>query len=196
MIDLRHGDCMELLPSIPDKSVNLILTDPPYGVSEFKWDSILPMDKMWEQLERVTKPGGAIALFGQEPFSSKLRLSNIKRWRYDWYWDKSWASGYMAAKIVPLKTIEIISVFSDLPATTSHNKNKMRYYPQDTKGKFAGKDKRMNYKKKGEGRHYKKSLCNKYTQTRTGYPKNLIKCKTVGTGALHPTQSRWRCLNI
>ena len=118
---LLHGDCLELMKSIPDGSVDAIITDPPYGTTACKWDSIIPFDLMWEQLNRIIKPNGAIVLFGSEPFSSALRMSNIKNYKYDWIWDKRKAGNFALGNRQPLKTHEIISIFS----LKSHN-----YYPQ------------------------------------------------------------------
>ena len=85
---LLHGDCLELMKGIPDGSVDLILTDPPYGTTACKWDIVISFDLMWAELKRIIKPNGAIILFGSEPFSSALRMSNIKQYKYDWIWDK------------------------------------------------------------------------------------------------------------
>lgn len=111
MIDLRQGDCLEVMKSIPNGSVDLILTDPPYGTTACRWDNVIDFELMWEQLNRIIKPNGAIVLFGSEPFSSALRMSNIKQFRYDWVWDKRFAANFGVAKIQPLKRHEIISVF-------------------------------------------------------------------------------------
>ena len=99
---LMKGDCLERMKEIESGSVDLILTDPPYGTTACKWDSVIPLDKMWEQLKRIIKPNGAIVLFGAEPFSSALRMSNIKKWGYDWIWEKSKATGYLNSKIMPM----------------------------------------------------------------------------------------------
>ena len=111
MIDLYKGDCLEKMKEIPDGSVDAIITDPPYGTTACKWDSVIDFDLMWEQLNRVIKPNGAIVLFGSEPFSSALRMSNIKNYKYDWIWQKSIAGNPMLAKRQPLRVIENISVF-------------------------------------------------------------------------------------
>ena len=87
-IDLRLGDCLEIMKDIPDKSVDMILCDLPYGTTKCNWDIVIPFDKLWEQYNRIIKENGAIVLFGQEPFSSFLRLSNIKNFKYDIYWEK------------------------------------------------------------------------------------------------------------
>lgn len=111
MIDLRCGDCLELMKDIPSGSVDFILTDPPYGTTACKWDSVIPFEPMWEQLNRIIKPNGAICLFGSEPFSSALRMSNIKNFKYDWIWDKKIPSGMSYARFQPMRQTENISVF-------------------------------------------------------------------------------------
>ena len=108
---LLHGDCLERMKEIPDGSVDLILTDPPYGTTACKWDSVIPFDLMWEQLKRIIKPNGAIVLFGSEPFSSALRMSNIKEYKYDWVWDKKLPSGMQIAKYRPMMRHENVIVF-------------------------------------------------------------------------------------
>lgn len=111
MIDLKRGDCLELMKSIPDGSVDMILCDLPYGTTACKWDTIIPFEPLWEQYERVIKDNGAIVLFGSEPFSSKLRMSNIKHYKYDWKWEKEKAGNFQLAKKQPLKKQEDIMVF-------------------------------------------------------------------------------------
>lgn len=108
---LYQGDCLEVMKNIPDKSVDLILTDPPYGTTACKWDSVIPFDTMWEQLNRIIKPNGAIVLFGSEPFSSALRMSNIKNYKYDWVWVKPQGTDPLMARFRPMNNIENISVF-------------------------------------------------------------------------------------
>ena len=88
-IELMKGDCIEAMSIIQDNSIDAIITDPPYGTTQSKWDSVINFDLMWEQLNRIIKPQGAIVLFGAEPFSSALRMSNIKNFKYDWIWDKT-----------------------------------------------------------------------------------------------------------
>lgn len=117
-VKLYHGDCLVEMNKIVDKSVDMILTDPPYGTTQCKWDSIIPFDKMWEQLNRIVKDNGAIVLFGSEPFSSALRMSNVKNYKYDWIWDKIKSNGFLNANRCPMKRHEIISVF-----------NTTRYFP-------------------------------------------------------------------
>ena len=110
-IELWQGDCLELMKDIHDGSVDLVLTDPPYGTTACKWDSVIPFEPMWEQLNRIIKPNGAICLFGSEPFSSALRMSNIKNFKYDWIWKKNQPSNFLNANKQPLREYEIISVF-------------------------------------------------------------------------------------
>ena len=114
---LYQGDCIELMKDILDGSVDLVLTDPPYGTTACKWDSVIPFEPMWEQLNRIIKPNGAIVLFGSEPFSSALRMSNIKNYKYDWVWKKSNPSNIALANKQPMRYHELISVFYDKQPT-------------------------------------------------------------------------------
>lgn len=111
-IKLYQGDCLEVMKQIPDKSVDMILCDLPYGTTSCPWDVVIPFDKLWEQYNRIIKDGGAIVLFGSEPFSSALRMSNIKNFKYDWVWNKKQTGNPFLAKKQPLKIHEIISVFN------------------------------------------------------------------------------------
>jgi len=110
-IDLRLGDCLEVMKTIKDNSIDAIITDPPYGTTACKWDSVIDFDLMWEQLNRIIKPNGAIVLFGSEPFSSALRMSNIKNYKYDWIWEKNIAGNFATANKQPMKYHELLSVF-------------------------------------------------------------------------------------
>ena len=102
MIDLRYGDCLDVMKEIPDESVDLILCDLPYGTTKCKWDVVIPFDKLWEQYNRLIKEDGAIVLFGKEPFSSQLRMSNLEMYKYDWIWVKDTKSNFMQANHQPL----------------------------------------------------------------------------------------------
>jgi len=133
MIELNkiyNEDCLEGMKRIPDGSVDLVLTDPPYGTTACKWDSVIPFEPMWEQLNRTIKPNGAICIFGSEPFSSALRMSNIKNFKYDWIWLKSLGANPLLCKKQPMKYHEIISVFY---------KKQPAYNPQMTKGEKRNK---------------------------------------------------------
>jgi DNA modification methylase len=114
-VKLLHGDCLELMKDIPDKSVDMILCDLPYGTTQCSWDTVIPFEPLWEQYKRIIKDNGAIVLFGSEPFSSALRMSNIKLYKYDWYWNKVQGTGFSAVKKQPMRVIETISVFYKKP---------------------------------------------------------------------------------
>ena len=176
MIDLRQGDCLEIMKDIESGSVDAIITDPPYGTTACKWDSVIPFDKMWEQLNRIIKPNGTIVLFGSEPFSSALRMSNIKNYKYDWIWDKKNSGGGLLAKKQPLKICEILSVFS----LGVHN-----YYPQMTKGKMRNK---KSYGSKDGSVTGKIKVGNdKFNDLY--FPKNIIEFSNANNkGKVHPTQ--------
>lgn len=108
---LWNGDCLELMQDIPDKSMDAIICDLPYGTTKCKWDIVIHFEPLWEQYNRIIKDNGAIVLFGGEPFSSRLRLSNINDFRYDWIWDKVQPTGAVTAKKRPMQLHEYISVF-------------------------------------------------------------------------------------
>ena len=127
MIKLLHGDCLDIMPSIPDKSIDMILCDLPYGTTACKWDVVIPFEPLWEQYERIIKDNGAIVLFGSQPFTSSLIMSNIKLFKYEWIWEKAVGSNFAVLKYQPMKEHENVLVFSK----GTHN-----YYPilQERKG--------------------------------------------------------------
>lgn len=176
---LLHGDCLELLKEIPDHTVDLILTDPPYGTTSCKWDTVIPFDKMWEQLNRVIKPHAAILLFGSQPFTTELNHSNIKNYKYDWIWDKVSVSNPQLAKIQPLKNFEIISVFGG-------GSGRVNYYPQGlkkietpiNKGAKNTKTELLNHIKRREDYH----------QEFTNYPKMMALRFPRPAQMVHPTE--------
>lgn len=126
--ELFLGDCLDIMPSIPDNSIDLILCDLPYGTTACKWDIVIDFDELWKQYNRIIKKGCPIVLFGSEPFSSILRMSNLKQYKYDWVWNKKLAGNAILAKKQPLKIHENICVF-----------NSSVYFPQKTKGKMRKK---------------------------------------------------------
>jgi DNA modification methylase len=173
--ELIHGDCLIELPKIFDKKIDLILTDPPYGTTACKWDSVIPFELMWNQLKRVIKDNGAIALFGSEPFSSALRMSNIKQFKYDWVWKKNNSGNFQLVKHQPLKIHELVSIFSN----KKHN-----YYPQDL---IKCNIVQSNKNKAGSLKHLgSEKLRSHYKQKFTNYPKSILEHKR--TSKLHPTQ--------
>ena len=110
-INLIKGDCLEEMKKIPDGSIDLVLTDPPYGTTACKWDTVIPFEPMWAELKRIIKPNGAIVLFGSQPFTSALVMSNPKMFKYDWIWRKERGVGFQIAKYRPMMETENISVF-------------------------------------------------------------------------------------
>jgi DNA modification methylase len=135
-IKLLYGDCLELMQGIEKHSIDAIITDPPYGTTACKWDSVIPFNLMWEQLNRIIKPNGAIVLFGSEPFSSALRMSNINNYKYDWIWYKNQRTGFLSAKFQPMKSYETISIFY---------KESGSYYPIKVKREKAKSGNKFNY---------------------------------------------------
>lgn len=187
-INLFHGDCLEVMQSIPDKSVDLVLTDPPYGTTACKWDSVIDLEKMWKELKRITKSNSAIVLFGQEPFSSLLRVSNLQMFKYDWYWRKSRPSGFVNAKLKPLKDIEVISVFSK-GATSNGSKNNMAYFPQGLERVDQEWSRPEHYMEGDRGVNpARKSHKLSRVIENTGYPRQILDFPNSNKGLLHPTQ--------
>ena len=174
MVDLWQGDCLELMKNIPDGSVDLVLTDPPYGTTACKWDTVIPLEPMWEQLNRIIKANGVICLFGVEPFSSLLRVSNLKKYKYDWIWQKEKGLGFLNVKKMPLRDSENISVFySSQPI----------YNPQMRTGKPYKATNNPSLQK-GTNRDYKK-----VTTINNGerYPLTTLRFNRV-KNPIHPTQ--------
>jgi len=188
MVNLMLGDCLERMKEIPDGSVDMILADPPYGTTACKWDVVIPFEPMWAELKRIIKSNGAIVLFGGEPFSSFLRLSNIKSLKHEWYWDKQTSGNFIQAKNTPLNVVENIIVFciaklnympilqqaddrKKRPLRTTQQ-NKIGIYSKISKGEFKTRE--------GYDNNFR-------------YPKNII---SINKGSkecnsahrLHPTQ--------
>ena len=183
MMDLRKGDCLEIMKGIPDGSIDAIITDPPYGTTACKWDSVIDFDLMWEQLNRIIKPNGAIVLFGSQPFTSALVMSNPKMFKYDWIWDKKRCTGFLNAKKQPLRNNETISVFY---------KKQPTYNPQPYKKNTTGN--------MGKSKEHQTDNYGKYHQVHNdnsnefGYPRTLLTQIPVinnlskDKSGLHPTQ--------
>ena len=170
--EIYLGDCLELMPKhLEDKSIDMILADLPYGTTQNKWDSAIPLDKLWREYERVIKDNGAIVLFSAQPFTSTLVSSNYKKYKYSWYWLKNRATGVLNAKKQPLRNIEEICVF-----------NVKKYKPQ---GLIEVNQPSRNSKKDYD--NYGKGTSKQYTQKYTNYPKQLIEFDSVQR-TIHPTQ--------
>ena len=174
------GDCLNIMQSIDDKSIDLILCDLPYQITNLAWDNLIPFDKLWAEYKRIRKDNAATVLFGQEPFSSALRLSNLEEFKYDWYWQKERATNIMQLKRRPDKVIETISVFY---------KEQCVYNPQMTK--YEGKP-RTNKVKDGKlGQLVDASLKkpHEYVDNGTRYPLQIQQFKRdILTSNLHPCQ--------
>ena len=168
---LLFGDCLERMKEIPDGSIDMILTDPPYGTTACKWDSVIPLEPMWKHLKRIIKPNGAIVIFGSEPFSSVLRMSNIKNYKYDWIWKKNISTLFQHCNRMPLIEIELISVFY---------KSQALYKPQ-------GLIECNKENKRGSmGNNLGHGTSNKHIQKYTNYPRRILEFKKDGN--LHSTQ--------
>lgn len=169
------GDCLEEMKKIPDKSVDCIICDLPYGTTTCKWDIVIPFDPLWEQYKRIRKENTPIVLFGSEPFSSYLRMSNIKEFKYDIYWDKKIPSGMCNAKIQPMRQVENISVFIN---------GRSFYYPQMMKRDKIIKSGGMKCSLSGGTKGLTK-IKKEYSDK---YPTTLVSFDKIRKGALHPTQ--------
>lgn len=127
---LYLGDCLDVLRTLPDASVDAVIADPPYGTTACKWDSVIPLAAMWEQLRRVTKRNAAIVLFAAQPFTSALVMSNPKEFKYEWIWNKSHSSGFLAARYRPLQRHESVVIFA---------RRRPVYHPQMQTGPLVAK---------------------------------------------------------
>ena len=177
MITLLHGDCLEKMAKLPDGSVDMVLTDPPYGTTACKWDSVIPFEPMWEQLKRLTKKNGAIVMTASQPFTSALVMSNPNFFKYSWVWEKSNKTNFLNAKKQPLRKHEDIAVFCFGAEC---------YNPQGLKEKNSftrqGKTETNNYGAQDRTK-------GGYFQEKTGYPHDIIEFKSSPTrNSLHPTQ--------
>ena len=171
---LLNGDCLELMKGISDNSVDMVLCDLPYGTTACKWDIIIPFEELWNQYNRIIKDNGAIVLFSAQPFTTRLINSNLKNFKYCWYWKKNNVTGGIFCKYQPMRCIEDICVFYKKMPT---------YNPQGLKKL----DKNIMHIPK-ENEVYKKKK-NPSVQTHTGYPKHLLEFTNNATNKrYHPTQ--------
>lgn len=180
MLELNRiylGDCLEVMKDIKDKSVDMILCDLPYGTTQCKWDAIIPFELLWQQYERIIKDNGAIVLFGSEPFSSHLRISNLKLYKYDWVWDKVKGTGFLNAKRQPMRNHELISVFY---------KKQCLYNPQKTFGHKMKKSFRAKHLQTDVYGEMKNDYMYESTER---YPRSIQVFPTdTQNSSLHPTQ--------
>lgn len=182
-IRLIHGDCLEKMKDIPDKSVDFILTDPPYGTTACKWDVVIPFDKMWEQLNRIIKDNGAIALFAQNPFSSLLITSNIANYRYDYCWKKEQSTNFANIKFMVGNIKEDIVIFS------ISKPKQMKYYPQMIKRNKPIKI-TSTFPNEDRDKHLKWNMDSISRISEQTYPTNIIEFTRdrKSSRGLHPTQ--------
>ena len=181
MMNLIHGDCLEEVKNIPDGSIDMVLTDPPYGTTACKWDTVIPLEPMWEQLKRVIKPNGAIVMTASQPFTTTLIASNMKMFKYCWYWNKN-STGFLNAKKMPMKSVEDICVFyRKLPTYNPQGLVKVNRPKTNHKSKA-----RREKTGKGLSTHNGGRLTKDYIQEYSNYPKqNLAFPNDKG---IHPTQ--------
>jgi len=193
MIQLFKGDCLEIMKTIPDGSIDAIITDPPYGTTACKWDSIIDLNLMWKELNRVIKPTGAIVLFAQQPFSSVLLVSNVKKFRHRFLWEKDKCANFMVAKAQPLKYTEDILVFCNVGFLENQFGNPTgTYNPQMRNGKGNNRDlEKIVDKSKNLDEINKRDnptrlkLSNNSAKQR--FPKDILNITTQHK-RLHPTQ--------
>ena len=176
MYQLLNGDCLELMKDIPDGSIDMILCDLPYGTTDCKWDSIIPLDKLWEEYMRVIKENGAIVLTAAQPFTTQLIHSNRRLFKYCWYWIKNTPTGFCFAKHQPMRKVEDVCVFY---------KKAPKYNPQglvkieNSKPKLRKEIKRKDW-------IYRDTLNGEFTPQWTNYPNNVLEFKSER--GYHPTQ--------
>lgn len=193
-IELIQGNCLEKMKYISSESIDAVICDLPYGTTKCKWDIIIPFNMLWEQYNRIIKPAGVILLFGNEPFSSNLRLSNLSNYRYDWYWQKDKAANFLFGNKMPLKIIEIISVFYSSQPTYNPQKEirpggahkghqyknpaKITKNVKDVMGD-SWKETKMDETQNYHGKSYEPNKL---------LPKQLIYFSREQRGKVHPTQ--------
>lgn len=182
---IYNEDCLEGMKRIDDGSVDCIITDLPYGTTACQWDSVIPFEPLWEQYRRITKPNAAIVLFGSEPFSSALRMSNIKEWRYDWIWDKVFGGNFVQAEREPIKTHEIISVFNKKGKCPT-------YYPQKIKRDIPIKA-GGNIQKEGKAiriavTEHSEEFGNTHKTYEDKFPESQLRFSCRAERGFHPTQ--------
>lgn len=180
------GDCLEKMKDIPDKSIDMILTDPPYGTIACKWDSIIPFEPMWKEINRIIKDNAAIVLFGSQPFTSLLISSNLKMFKYEWIYKKRCGSNFANAKNQPIKDHENVLVFGN---------KKTNYFPIKEERKGSGLS-RVKYSVKNYSQDKKDYFLGNFNsskelfQENKRYPSSVqeFNNRSKGNRGLHPTQ--------
>lgn len=188
---LYNGDCLAVMDKLIEQGVKVdaVITDPPYGTTACKWDIVIPFDEMWNRLNKLIKPTGAIALFATEPFATKLRMSNLDNYRYDWYCIKTKPSLYQHAKNRPMRAVENACVFSKSKwGHKSQLKDKrMEYNPQGISS-IGVKTVTKNFNAGGVVGERPNQIGKQY-EAFTGFPNDVLEFKSItGKSCLHPTQ--------
>lgn len=174
---LYHGNCLDVMKELETKSVDLVLTDPPYGTTACKWDSIIPLELMWMQLKRLTKSNSAIVMTASQPFTTTLISSNMRMFKYEWIWEKTAATGFLNAEKIPLKAHENVLIF--------YNQQPI-YNPQKTTGHIR---KRADRKKAIPGKIYNAYKNDSIYDSTERYPRTVqIFAKDKQKSGFHPTQ--------
>jgi len=206
-IELHQGDCLEVMATLPEHSVSLVLADLPYGTTDrngtldkgssrvLKWDSVIPLEQLWTAFRRVLSPEGAVVLTADQPFTSQLVMSNLEWFKYEWIWRKQKVTGFLHANARPMKETEDILVFSPLGASgnTKKNSRSMTYNPQGLVPKLVNKT--NSAKRLGKflnqpdhlGAGNKLLHATSYQQTFTNYPSEVITFP-LDKNTVHPTQ--------
>ena len=182
MLNLIHGDCLEIMKTIPDVSIDAIITDPPYGTTNCKWDAVIPFDLMWNELNRIVKNNSVIALFGSQPFSSLLITSNLKMYKHDWVWKKTIPKGHLNSKKYPMKIYEMIHIFSK--TTPKYNPQMWESKPMNTVYKSGGNGKDSTY-------NFMNTINQKNINRTSRFPQDVIEFTELTGNSkqrVHPTQ--------
>ena len=191
-MELLLGDCIEILKEIPSESINLILADLPYGVSANTWDKIIDFDSLWKEYKRIIKEDGAICLFANEPFTTKLINSNMEMYKYNWVWNKRAGANFITSHYQPLRVTEDICVFGKLACSYNKAGKAMKYNPQFTEGKpytaVSGKQKQASIVRGGNGKGAWQNMHGTLTVSDgKRYPTNILEF-SKDKEKLHPTQ--------
>lgn len=181
-VQLLRGDCLDLMQTIPDQSVDLVLCDLPYGMTACIWDSVIPFTEMWAQYRRITKDDAAIVLTASQPFTSALVMSNTEMFKYAWVWEKSRPTDFLNANNKPMKKHEDILVFSR--GTTANGSNrKMRYFPQG----LVQTGRKVKRTSRGGFQGERPNQVEEYVSTHTNFPHTVLSVPSEGK-TVHPTQ--------
>jgi len=187
---LFYADCIgpDGMRKLTNKSVDMVMADPPYELTACKWDSIIPLKSMWEELKRVIKPNGAIVLMASQPFTTKLISSNMEMFKYCWYWKKSKPNGWQHSKNRPMTAIEECCVFSfaSMGHVSQLSKNRMVYNPQNV---ISSGKKIVTAVAHGQTMGARPNQIGIEYESYTGFPHNVLEYANItGSDAIHPTQ--------